>query len=495
MKLLLTVFAILVIIAALATPLHSQSMPITSRSTFTSSGPMVVFSLTGQGICSYGMSGTGSATITPMGASDGGYTYAVINLPGFGAQTSNGAYGGWLAPNPGPPILTNFYVQVTVVSGTVTVWESCSNANPGGNNVIASLPPVTLASGAAVMVLNTPGFVCISGCAGGGGGATPIPTPTGGIYPVAQASVPWSVTTPAPCSTPTCNSVVWQGTSPWTVNTINPSLPAPQVTWPVTTPAPCATPTCNQVVWQGTTLWNVNTPAPYVAPTCSALPNAPCVQLTGAPIPGTTPIPFPTLGVVQQAAPAATTPVSCAAAANCPVNATQVTSPWVVGQTTGTNLHVVTDNASPIPGLTPIPFPTGTTNPASVAAFTSSTGTTVMPPGCNSAPIPINITTATTTLLGANAAGVKWHICFISIYVVSGTTPGFLFETGGTGTCSGPTAITGTYGGIASAIGQLFQFGTGLGQIMQTTGANSSWCIVSTGTLPNLQGFAEAGQY
>ena len=62
----------------------------------------------------------------------------------------------------------------------------------------------------------------------------------------------------------------WNGTgwiadtasSPLPVTTINPALPAPQVTWPVGTAAPCATPTCNNVVWQGTTLWNVNTPAP-----------------------------------------------------------------------------------------------------------------------------------------------------------------------------------------------------------------------------------------
>jgi hypothetical protein len=64
-----------------------------------------------------------------------------------------------------------------------------------------------------------------------------------------------TVTTPAPCSTATCAVVVYQGTSPWTVTTINPSLPAPQVTWPVTTAAPITslsvstvpTPTSNAV--------------------------------------------------------------------------------------------------------------------------------------------------------------------------------------------------------------------------------------------------------
>jgi hypothetical protein len=216
----------------------------------------------------------------------------------------------------------------------------------------------------------------------------------------------------------------------------------------VTTPAPVAsvfianTPAVNQ----GTSPWTVNTPAPCVTPTCFS-------------------------------------------------QVWQGTSPWVVGQTTGTNLHTVFDNATPIPGTTPIPFPTGTTSPLSAAGFTSNTGTPVMPTACNGSPIPINISTATTTLLGANSAGVKWHICFISLYIVSGTLPSFLFETGGTGTCSSPTALTGTYGGIASAVGELFQFGTGIGQVMQTTGANSSWCIVSGGTTPNIQGYAEAAQY
>jgi hypothetical protein len=254
-----------------------------------------------------------------------------------------------------------------------------------------------------------------------GGGSVSIISPVDGSGFV-EVNCETGCGTPAPCATPTCQQVVWPGITPWPVNTINPSLPAPQTTWPVTTPAPCATPTCNQVVWQGT-------------------------------------------------------------------------SPWVVGQTTGTNLHVVTDNASPIPGLTPIPFPTGTTSPLSAAGFTSNTGTPVMPTACNGAPIPINISTATTTLLGANSAGAKWHVCFISVYIVSGTLPSFFFETGGTGSCTSPTALTGTYGGIASAVGELFQFGTGIGQVMQTTGANSSWCIVSGGTTPNIQGYAEAAQY
>ena len=130
--------------------------------------------------------------------------------------------------------------------------------------------------------------------ASGAGGATPIPTPTNGIYPVAQSSVPWSVA---------CLAAY-----------------------------PCGEPT---------------------------------------------PIPFPTLGVVQVAAPSATTPVSCATP-NCNVAAFQAT---------GTNLHMVFDNATPIPGTTPIPGPTGTTSPWSVAGFTSTTGTPVMPTACNGAPI------------------------------------------------------------------------------------------------------------
>jgi hypothetical protein len=140
----------------------------------------------------------------------------------------------------------------------------------------------------------------------------------------------------------------------------------------------------------------------------------------------------------------------------------------------------------------PIPGPTGTTAPSSAAVFVSSAGVPLLPIACNTV-VPINISTATTTVLVGNVAGAKVHVCLWNIQIVSGTTPTFFFETGGTGACTGPTALTGTYSGIT--LGQVFGAGEGLGQVMQSTGANSSWCIVTGGTAPNLQGYAMVGQY
>lgn len=77
--------------------------------------------LTGQSTCAMVLSGSGSATITPMGSSDGGATYNPVSA--IGVQTTNGTYGGTIAP-----YLSNFFVAVTSVSGTVRVDEACSAA-------------------------------------------------------------------------------------------------------------------------------------------------------------------------------------------------------------------------------------------------------------------------------------------------------------------------------------------------------------------------------
>jgi len=72
-------------------------------------------------------------------------------------------------------------------------------------------------------------------------------------------------TTPVTCATPSCAVVDYQGTSPWVVSTINPSLPAPQATWPVTTPAPAPTTTGG---WPGTVGFNVGSGALYANNIC-----------------------------------------------------------------------------------------------------------------------------------------------------------------------------------------------------------------------------------
>lgn len=107
----------------------------------------------------------------------------------------------------------------------------------------------------------------------------------------------------------------------------------------------------------------------------------------------------------------------------------------------------------------------------------------------------VNISTAVTTSIVAVSGTTKVYVCAFSLYVVSGTLPTFVIE-GGTGAACVTTQVplTGTFGGISAAVGVDFAQGTGLGALF-TTAASSALCIVSGGTLPNIQGFVTYAQF
>jgi len=115
------------------------------------------------------LSGGGSATITPKGSSDDGATYATISR--IGAQTSNGAYGATMVP-----YLTNFYVAVTGVTGTVNVSEACSAAFSSGASLVGTVS-CTLSS----QTCNTTTVANATGVCQGTVDAD-LTTATGGVY-------------------------------------------------------------------------------------------------------------------------------------------------------------------------------------------------------------------------------------------------------------------------------------------------------------------------
>jgi hypothetical protein len=89
--------------------------------TFTSAGVMPIITLSGQSACAITLSGSGTAMLIPYGSSDSGNTYSIV--PQMGARSTNGTFGSSMTP-----YLTNFYVEVALVSGTVNVTEACSSA-------------------------------------------------------------------------------------------------------------------------------------------------------------------------------------------------------------------------------------------------------------------------------------------------------------------------------------------------------------------------------
>jgi len=133
------------------------------------------------------------------------------------------------------------------------------------------------------------------------------------------------------------------------------------------------------------------------------------------------------------------------------------------------------------------------TNNTGVAASGVSSVGAAAPVICNGSKA-VNISTATTTSIIAVSGSTTPYICGFSIYVVSGTLPSFQFEYGTGASCTSPTVLTGTYGGIAGAIGEHIVAGGAFGYIFKGA-ASSGICILSGGTTPNLQGFVSYTQF
>jgi hypothetical protein len=95
----------------------------------------------------------------------------------------------------------------------------------------------------------------------------------------------------------------------------------------------------------------------------------------------------------------------------------------------------------------------------------------------------VNISTATTTQIVPVSGSTIVYVCGYSLQTVSGTTPTLYFEYGTGGSCTGTTALTGTFTGAAL---QTFTYGPG--ETIMKTPASNGLCIVSAGTTPNIQG-------
>jgi hypothetical protein len=135
----------------------------------------------------------------------------------------------------------------------------------------------------------------------------------------------------------------------------------------------------------------------------------------------TNPLPVTGGGGGPQPSPLYTTPVSCATP-SCAVVDYQGTSPWVVGQTTGTNLHVTVDNTSPMPVTTPVPLASQSPIPwPAFAHLHVGSGTTVyLDTWADTIAATGSISTATTTLLVSGVASQTMYV-FAAWFQLNGT--------------------------------------------------------------------------
>lgn len=311
---------------------------------------LTTLNLTGQSYCSMTLSGSGSATLTPMISYDGGSTFNVFSP--IGAQTTNGTYESVLKAT-----ATNFFVAVTSVSGTVGAYEVCAGTKAAS---VSYLTPITVIPTGVqnVEVVNSPGQSVPIACAT----LYPCGLPTPGSLPPETTSTespqPVQTTLPVsaflygyngsghwfpagnaanaisiqvrecgiiggPCTQATAypfglaggsfsgaalpvtdpcyfisgvalslgSTYVWRcdtnGYHEVTFPSPQPVTIASSVPLTVNTPAPCATPLCAMIVYPGITPWPVITPPPTVVPT-------PIPTLSPVAVPTQTTVPLPT---------------------------------------------------------------------------------------------------------------------------------------------------------------------------------------------------------
>jgi hypothetical protein len=492
----------------------------------------------------------GGAAYTVQTAADGPYSAAyatdasfgtagVITAPGANTQSS-GALGGTAV----------LYVRATYTgnSGTIAGTFTCSGSitagsgSGGGGSVTQGTIPWVVS-----LPTNQP-VACISGCAGSATippeNSTPI-LPAATSLPVigqnywwngvnwiadsASSPMPAIVNTPAPCATPTCASVVYQGTSPWVVNTAAPGAAATPSSGPLPTAsagaavpalAPysfdylaCfvpagATPNAtggNAIAVQCDSNGAMDVDIPNPSATIPVHDSAPVQPSPLYTQPVTTPAPVGTIGVVQQAAPLATTPVSTPSSAPLPTATTGAAVP-TQGVNESAYLNCIFSGIAASPNVTGAnaisaqcdkngDFYVNTNTTSTLNVGTSGAGLPAPINLCSlSATISIAATAGTTQLVGL-VAGQKVRICSFSVYIVSGTLPSFSFLYGTGAACvTGPVQLTGTYGGIAAAIGEHITVGNGIGQLFQTPNSQE-FCITAGGTTPTLAGFITYGQY
>lgn len=196
---------------------------------FTVSGNMPPLSVSGQNTCGMTLGGPGTGSLTAYGSSDGGASYTNLSTTTpvtLATQSTNGTTGGAASPY----ATSNFYVAVTVSSGSVAVTEYCTAAAPVGSG------------GGGTSTVQCPTCPVPS----------PIPTMAGLVTPSPDPSFPYFLPGKSLLD-------FWNGTAYLQVSSSNP-LPV------LTAPPP-----------------NFPTPQPSAAPaaTASPLPNGPTAVLCG----------------------------------------------------------------------------------------------------------------------------------------------------------------------------------------------------------------------
>ncbi len=451
MRKFLAVLAVLAGIAAYVRPTLADVPTIYSNygqplSSTAASGTSSVLFPNGQGSCVVEITSLGGATVTVKGTvkTDGSNPQTNTAFGTSGVISAAGVYQGGIASYPG-----NFFFTWTGNTGTLTYTEACSG--PVGSS---------------------------TGSGGGGGGGS-----------------------------------VTQGTVPWVVSCQSGGCPTP-IPFPATQAV--SLPASYQTAFP--------TPIPFPATQAVSLPAS---YQTAFP----TPIPFP-----------ATQAVSCASASTCPVlptfpytygyglsptagsfvgsagyNGTSVESWYVDSSGIGrnaictlasancanvnsNNLDVNVDQIaqSNIMNGNGGNITVGSLTGMATMSFTYAHGSSTvakLQPGCDQTAA-VNITTATTTGIVAVSGSTAVYVCTYNLYIVSGTTPGFQFVAGTGSNCATVTqTFSGTFGGTAAAVGENFPAsGGGVSPIFWGP-ASSGFCIVSSGTTPDIQGYITYAQY
>jgi hypothetical protein len=453
--------------------------------------------LSGQSTCAVALSGAATGvTIVPQATSDtqsnilnGSAVWVTASNVNSGSIT----YAGTAVTYPGNIVaagITGFRLNVTAYgSGSPTYTITCNSAV--GTNI------TTTPSGTQnVSVVNTP-LPVTAATTIPVSAATTLPVSIATLPPIAfattqpvsiQSSVPLSVNTPAPCTIPTCGTttVLADGVTNSTLANILGNNAAANTTLPnrlpTSIPDEVANGSATSTGAQGLVYTNGKGTFSFILYGTFAA----TTTVQGITAGGISTLNLPIYSGLQCGVGATVTSVTVAGN-YCVYAAGSYALRLNVTYTSGTMNYyeIMQQSVSPV-----IPA-TGTSGAANTAV--NSSGATA-PVACDKQAA-VNISTATTTSIVAVSGSTAVYVCAYHLYVVSGTLPSFVIE-GGTGAACVTTQapLTGTFGGIAGAIGESFQAGSGIGAILSTA-ASSALCIVSGGTVPNIQGWLRYAQF
>jgi hypothetical protein len=484
---------------------HADIQTVSAAFSVTATGPTSPLALSGQSVCTvtYTSIGGGS-TATVQGAADLVPTYATVTTIGTSGvitnPTVNTLFGGAITPQGLTQVRLNF---TSVTSGTIAGTITCSpgapsslSTTPSGTQNAAITAPLA-ASGAVQTTVcdKTTASQCGAVSAGGVVSVTtpaPLPTSASG----AAQTTTCDKTTASQCAAVSAGGVL----------SVSTPAPAPtsasgaqQVTvCDKTTAAQCGAVDANGVastkVCDKTTSTNcllVDANGVTAAKVCDKTTTTQCLAVD-------------TNGVVSTRICDKTTTTNCANVTAGSGLATGCFSVGTYGSITALNGNAINGGVFGCDvGAFGLGW-NGATWDLLRTVSSSGSGLGVLATGMNSAgataPVAcdkstaVNITTATTTSVVAVSGSLAVYICGFDLYVPSGTLPSFAFTYGTGAACTGATALTGTYGGIAGTVGENFPMGNGVGTIFRTP-ASQGVCIVSGGTTPSIQGVVFWAQF